>query len=457
VGIAPAFFRDASPFSGIEALPLRPEEPRPDVSSGTPARPAHGTSVSVLGRMGGLLELPPDPVLAGVPATPFRKWKVALLASCVLHAAVAGFFLFGADDAVLIEGSQEAGVVMLGNATENDSEAGDAAAGLMQVTLVTMLDATAVETVDAEAIVETIDAAQQPVLDRQEAIVEAAAVEPPVETAAAQPAPPTAEARPDASQAAAVARIAPAAAEPVRELLTAQTVEPMNENVVPPQPDMRAAQSSPPVETAEARPVEPEKIGPIAEPQPKKETRPEPEKAEKPKAAPKAEPKPKETSKKAAEKPAKAKETRTTTKAETEPGTDKAKSGSAGKGKTNAKKGVAEGEREGKVARKGAAGKGAAGNASVSNYPGKVVAKLRRSLRGIPRSAIRQARNDVQVGFTVGANGSVSGVRITRSSGSATLDQAALQVVRRAAPFPPIPAEAGRSSWAFAVPLGIAR
>ena len=93
----------------------------------------------------------------------------------------------------------------------------------------------------------------------------------------------------------------------------------------------------------------------------------------------------------------------------------------------------------------------------MSNYPGKVVAKLRRALRGISSSARAKARNDVQVSFTVNANGGVGGIRIARSSGSPELDAAALAVIRRAAPFPPIPADAGRTSWAFALPLGLAR
>ena len=68
-----------------------------------------------------------------------------------------------------------------------------------------------------------------------------------------------------------------------------------------------------------------------------------------------------------------------------------------------------------------------------------------------------RARSDVQVAFVVDAGGGVGGIRVIRSSGSPELDQAALAVVRRAAPFPPIPPQAGRSSWAFTLPLGIAR
>ena len=99
----------------------------------------------------------------------------------------------------------------------------------------------------------------------------------------------------------------------------------------------------------------------------------------------------------------------------------------------------------------------AAGNAAVSNYPGKIASKLRRSLR-YPREAQRQRiRGDVVVSFVVTGNGGVSGIRVLRSSGSQILDGAATDAVRRAAPFPPIPARAGRSTWSFSVPLGFTR
>jgi protein TonB len=43
------------------------------------------------------------------------------------------------------------------------------------------------------------------------------------------------------------------------------------------------------------------------------------------------------------------------------------------------------------------------------------------------------------------------------SSGSPVLDKAAVETVRRAAPFPVIPEGAGRSSWPFTVPLAFTR
>lgn len=101
---------------------------------------------------------------------------------------------------------------------------------------------------------------------------------------------------------------------------------------------------------------------------------------------------------------------------------------------------------------RGSAGSGA-GNAAVSNYPGKVASRLRRALR-YPKSALGGSRSgQAQVAFTVTANGQAVSIRIVGSSGSPALDQAAVDAVKRASPFPPIPAEAGRAQWPFAVPV----
>jgi len=63
----------------------------------------------------------------------------------------------------------------------------------------------------------------------------------------------------------------------------------------------------------------------------------------------------------------------------------------------------------------------------------------------------------VQVRFVVGSSGDVGSVGLAASSGSPILDKAALAAVQRAAPFPPIPEGAGRSSWSFTVPLAFVR
>ncbi|SKA38715.1 energy transducer TonB family protein [Consotaella salsifontis] len=120
---------------------------------------------------------------------------------------------------------------------------------------------------------------------------------------------------------------------------------------------------------------------------------------------------------------------------------------------TREKKSAGRGGRSQADARKASAASAAsrpsqAGNAAVSNYPGQVARKLRRSV-----SAPRGAEGTAIVAFTVMADGGVSGVRLVRGSGSSGGDRAALAAVRRAAPFPPIPAGAGRRSWNFQVPI----
>ncbi|QPC85844.1 TonB family protein [Mesorhizobium sp. NBSH29] len=133
--------------------------------------------------------------------------------------------------------------------------------------------------------------------------------------------------------------------------------------------------------------------------------------------------------------------------------------GRAGRSRAHAAKGAADGTARAKATTSGKAfGRNlTAGNAAATNYPGKVAAKLRRAVRSVSRQLRATASNDVHVSFVVSSAGGVGSIRIARSSGSPELDAAALAIVRRAAPFPSIPAEARRTSWAFAFPLGLAR
>ncbi len=130
-------------------------------------------------------------------------------------------------------------------------------------------------------------------------------------------------------------------------------------------------------------------------------------------------------------------------------------SGSRGNDRQNARRGTANGGAKGAVSNGGrqSARASQAGNARVSNYPGKVVAKLRRARRYPSEAKRERLRGQVRVSFTITSNGGVSSLRVSRSSGSSILDRAALETVRRAAPFPPIPDGAGRASWPFTVPI----
>lgn len=135
------------------------------------------------------------------------------------------------------------------------------------------------------------------------------------------------------------------------------------------------------------------------------------------------------------------------------------KAGEAGNQAKTEIKGQADGV-EKAAARAATGAKGSArqaGNAAVSNYPGKVRRKLNRAFR-YPAEAKRQGlRGVAHVSFTVTSGGGLAGVRIAKSAGSALLDEAALDAVRRAAPFPAIPAGAGRDKWVFTIPLEFKR
>ncbi|MEO5322616.1 TonB family protein [Mesorhizobium sp. CC13] len=426
MGLEPAFAKStvAWPLAGVGTWPIEPDDPAFAIPHGAlricASDTAHRTYIADASP---LLTVPASEPLAAKPAPAkarSRKWLTAVLASVALHSAVAMFFMTRNDsEQILIEGSADAGITLLGNAAEDQSTAGDPSEidsrTVTNVTIVTMLDAKPVETTEAEA---------QPDIPPVKP-VQPVAQETPAETI-----------QPVTSQPG-----VPAATEPLPEILATDRVAPVEEDDVVQKP-VEMANVEPAETKAEVVPApDPETVVADPEPEPAKpEGKPEPVKKAEPKPARKPETKA-EQPKKLAKAPAR-----------------KEKAGSAGKSQVDARKGDADGAANGTTAAKGKSGSStSAGNASVSNYPGKVAAKLRRALRGISRAARAKARSDVQVTFTVGASGGVGGIRIVQSSGSAELDAAALEVVRRAAPFPPIPAEAGRSSWQFTLPLGIGR
>jgi protein TonB len=306
------------------------------------------------------------------------------------------FFLNFAQDAARIAGGEQAGVLMLGNADQDQLRSGDASEpNVTHVSLILVSKARPVETAAVaptravEALAPT-DAAEA--MQPDDALVpsEEASAEP--ETAAA----------PEAIEASS------------RSTVTeeAKPVQPVEETITPPK-----------------TPSLPQRVA----------ERPSPAKREKP-----VEERHRETSSKAA----KHLDRERSTPAR----------GSHGKDNADQRKGRAEGaeNRRRAMASSGAAAS-SEGNAAVSNYPGKIVRKLRRALR-YPRGAgSRRLHGVAEVRFVVSAGGGVGGIHLVASSGSPVLDKAALEAVRRAAPFPPIPAEAGRSNWPFTVPLAFVR
>lgn len=205
-------------------------------------------------------------------------------------------------------------------------------------------------------------------------------------------------------------------------------VTPTEADVILPAEEMPTLQQPEAAVTASVAPVE--TVVP--------EEKPEPEKVEKPKAE-KPEPK---------KEPVKRKKV---TRKKTGDGGEQARSQVKGTadGAENAAASAAAGD-QGRMSQQ-------SGNAAVSNYPGKVRSKLNRAFR-YPSEAKRQRlRGVAQVRFTVTSGGGVAGVSLAKSAGSPILDQAALDAVRRAAPFPAIPAGAGRDSWVFTIPLAFNR
>ncbi|WP_292502282.1 TonB family protein, partial [Mesorhizobium sp.] len=120
--------------------------------------------------------------------------------------------------------------------------------------------------------------------------------------------------------------------------------------------------------------------------------------------------------------------------------TSSAPAPSAAADQTNATGGTADGDtRDAPVAASKGKKQAAAGNALESHYSGEIQKKLARANRRVSKSIQAKARNNARVVFVVAADGSVSDLQLTESSGSAELDQFALTLVRKQAPFPPIP------------------
>nr|WP_321462143.1 energy transducer TonB [uncultured Cohaesibacter sp.] len=97
------------------------------------------------------------------------------------------------------------------------------------------------------------------------------------------------------------------------------------------------------------------------------------------------------------------------------------------------------------------------GTALTSNYMGKVRSRVARKKR-YPNAARRRGETGTAViRFVVAQNGSMSGLGLVRSSGSKALDEAALSMAQRAAPFPKIPQETGKARITFTLPISFTK
>jgi protein TonB len=387
-----------------------------------------------------------------------RRTKLALFASVALHLlAAASLITWMRDDGARIEGGTPNEIAGIGNAAMDQIASGEA----VNVTIITIPIVKA-RSVEVESLQAAIDPARP--------VEEIAAAEPVQETTAE--AAPVKEAEP-AEEPVAVAQVsvAPEASGTVRAQANAAPVETEAATSVSDAPEILAApalsdsadaapaatalaEAAPePASQAVSRPVETVRAEdtPPAETMTAEDGLHLAEHAPLPTPRPERTEQPVEKAKKQISRPERKKPARTAVRTSAP--------GSGGSDSADARRGVTEGRRDGRSASSNdnSQAVSAAGNAAVSNYPGKIVAKLRRALRYPSGARGRRLNGVAQVRFVVGRSGDVGSVGLAASSGSPILDEAALATVHRAAPFPPIPEGAGRSNWTFTVPLAFVR
>ena len=326
-----------------------------------------------------------------------RNVVMACLSSFACHAAIIAILVIGfvvTPHEPVEEAGEVVSVIILG-----DSEADQAAAG--EKVEEPQPEQIVAETVQAQTVQPTV------VTPIQTAPTEPVAVAPTQEVTPVSPA-------------------NVVAAEP--EVLT--SLSPAETSVV--QPMATEVPAEVPAETPPVAQAAPEEVKPV-QPMETAAVAPEPDK-------PTPEPKPKaETPLK---KPVDKKEP---------PKKAKQAAGSGGENKQDSKKGSDEGTETAASDQnsRGAGSSGGAGSAAVANYPGKVQLRIKRSVRVPPKYKRMSASMSVRVRLTIGASGNLSGLSIARSSGIPLLDQAVVEGVRRAAPFPPLPTEHGKPVWSF--------
>ena len=208
------------------------------------------------------------------------------------------------------------------------------------------------------------------------------------------------------------------------EALVARSSTTSVEAVVPQAPAIEPQpQRSQPAELTKTEPLKPvqtvspvEEPTPIAAPLPKPKPRPEPQEQEKPRA-------------------------------KSSPGSKISKS------QVNSKAGYQDGKTSASATVSGKSKSkptsANSGNAAAANYPGKVYAKIART-----RQRNAGGKGVAHVSFHVTASGQAVSVTLSKSSGNARVDKAALAHVMRAAPFPKPPAGARTR---FVIPIEFRR
>ena len=169
-GLEPVFTsgRPVWPLAGMALAEFEPDDPDLAIPHGALQNGIREAPERHLpANRNGLITHTPVEPLGPKPAKTLdlqRKWKLALLASVIFHAAVALFFMLTTDEAVLMEGAEFSGIAFLGEGADQ-VKAGDiqeTEEPAVDVTMVTMLEARPVETVEAEKVPveETVEATE---------------------------------------------------------------------------------------------------------------------------------------------------------------------------------------------------------------------------------------------------------------------------------------------------------
>jgi protein TonB len=101
-------------------------------------------------------------------------------------------------------------------------------------------------------------------------------------------------------------------------------------------------------------------------------------------------------------------------------------------------------------------GQGAAQRRAEEDYFRQIVQKISR-YRFYSREQNSAAQGLVVTRLTLARNGQVLDVSLLKSSGSPTLDNAVVQTIRQASPFPPLPPETAGGTQTFVVPVNYTR
>jgi protein TonB len=92
-------------------------------------------------------------------------------------------------------------------------------------------------------------------------------------------------------------------------------------------------------------------------------------------------------------------------------------------------------------------------SSAVQSWKSQVVSMLERNKRYPADARLHRQQGVAQLAFTLDRQGQVATAEIVRSTGSSSLDNETLALVRRAAPFPPPPPELPGAQVSLMVPI----